>query len=117
MDEDDYQESISNYHLGELLLVAKRIDRSAYPERYQLVLDEINKRKRGIGPPEPEPEPSRWTSSSKRWLGIFLYAAGVYKLVVGIQKDSVLLLALAFAEALLGYYFYRSAGQNDEKTT
>lgn len=117
MDEDDYQERINNYHLGELLLVAKRIDRSAHPGRYQMVLDEIDKRRRGIGPPEPIPEPSRWTPSSKRRFGLFLYAVGAYKLVTGIQNRSSLLLTLALIEALLGYYFYRSAGRANEKTT
>jgi len=47
-----YEEIISRYSLGELNSVKKRIDANAFPERYELVLMEINKRKNGVGPEE-----------------------------------------------------------------
>jgi hypothetical protein len=110
MEEHDYQERVSNYQLGELLLVVKRIDQTAHPGRYQMALEEIDKRKHGIGPPESSPECSRWLSSSKRRPGLFLYTAGECKLVTGTPGRSALLLTLAVIELLICYGLYRTNG-------
>ena len=40
-----YQDIIREYSLGELYGVRKRLDRDAHPDRYVLVLNEIEKRK------------------------------------------------------------------------
>lgn len=47
-----YEEIIGGYSLDELWGVKKRIDSNANPDRYELVLKEIEKRKNGIGPEE-----------------------------------------------------------------
>jgi len=48
--EKPHEEIISGYSLGELNGVLKRIDSNAVPERYELLVKEIEKRKNGIGP-------------------------------------------------------------------
>ncbi len=45
LEEITYEERISKYSLDELLGVEKRIDKNSHPERYKLVLEEIEKRK------------------------------------------------------------------------
>lgn len=62
-----YEERIGGYSLDELLSVEKRIDQNQFPERHELVLKEIEKRKTYGDPEAVTTERVFPTSSSIPW--------------------------------------------------
>jgi hypothetical protein len=57
LDEIPYHERIKNYTMDDLIDVITHIDRDNYPDRYSLVLQEIEKRAAALkAPPGPDAE-------------------------------------------------------------
>lgn len=75
-DETPFREQIRSWSSFDLLDVARHIDRDAYPERYRILAEEIERRKSlpppDIPPPPPRPAPSKYATFWRRAGAILL---------------------------------------------
>lgn len=116
METQEYSQLIQGYSLDELLGVKARVDKVENPDRYELILAEIDKRKAGIAPinkdgkeliqEERSPYAGFWKRFGAYWLDFIILVPLMYFTIWGSDQSRLFFLYYLVPGIIFGVWYH-----------